>query len=80
MSDESPRTGKIKNVFERVAKGELVPNNFGSCLLTAVSEGLTTKEGLATLLRTDAGSIRRTGNNLKPREIATVARALTREN
>lgn len=80
MSDTAPRAGKIRNVFEKVAKGELVPNNFGSCLLTAVAEGLTSKQRLAAVLGTDPDSIRKAGNNLKPREIAAVAKRLTKDN
>lgn len=79
MSDTIPRTGKIRSVFVKAAKGELVPNNFGSCLLTAVAEGLATKEQVADLLDTDVSFIRRAGNNLKAREIASIARSLTRE-
>lgn len=79
MSDAVLRTAKIRNVFIKAAKGALVPDNFGSCLLTAVAEGLATKERVADLLDTDVSHIRKAGNNLKPREIAAVARALTRE-
>lgn len=79
MSDAIPRAGKIRSVFARAATGVLVPNNFGSCLLTAVAEGVTTKEQLADLLDTDISGIRKAGNNLKAREIAAISRALTRE-
>ncbi len=76
MSKEHGEAGKLKHVFIKAGERRLVPNNFGSCLLKAASEGLCTKEQLADLLGTEVGSIKKTGDNLKAREIASVSRAL----
>ncbi len=76
MSNNSPRTAQIRSVFSRVAEGKLAPDNFGSTLLTAATEGLSTKRRIANILGTDIASIRKAGNNLKQREAANVARAL----
>lgn len=78
MSNKSPRVAQIKNVFAKAAKGELVPNNFGSCLLTAANEGLISKKRIANILDTDVSLIRKVGNNLKPRDIASVSRSIVR--
>jgi hypothetical protein len=40
MYEAYTRVGKIKNTFEKAATGQLVPNNFGRCLLAAVNDGL----------------------------------------
>lgn len=76
MSDVTTRASKLKSVFSKVAAGSLVPNNFGSCLLAGVQEGLYSKHRVASVLEVDEAYIRKAGNNLKGRQMASVAKAL----
>ncbi len=76
MSDVTTRASKLKSVFSKVAAGALVPDNFGSCLLAGVQEGLYSKKRVASVLEVDETYIRKAGNNLKGRQMASVAKAL----
>lgn len=74
--DQNPKVPQLRKVFAKVAKGELQPSNFGNCLLTAVNEGLSSKAAIAGFLGVEVGHIRKVGNSLKPREMASVSREI----
>lgn len=76
MSDNMLSLRRIKRVFEKAAAGDLITDNLSQVLSIAVREGFCTKGDIANVLGTQDAQVYQVANSLKPREVASLARAL----